>query len=128
MRNIYNYLYTTTIDRKNLGNNDYTTAIDITSDGGNATVQVSMSVPLPEVRFVSGPDAGQPALNDTAIWELVADRVFQSAEYSSRLNGGPWSAWSREPIVGYGGLEESSLFGRHRIEARVRTVAGESSP
>jgi len=119
---------TATIDREGLAADDYSTTVFITSDGGNGEVQVSMTVPLPVVRFLSGPGPEETALEDSATWELAADKIFGEVEYSTRMDGGSWSDWSADPVFGYGGLEESSLFGSHEIEGRVRTAAGQSNP
>ncbi|MBT5873664.1 MAG: PKD domain-containing protein [Candidatus Latescibacteria bacterium] len=118
---------TGTVSRQGLTANEYSTKIFVTSDGGNGEILVTMSVAAPEVRFASGPDEEQSANSRTATFELAAKRTSGAVEFSTRLDGGQWSAWSEDPFVSYGGLEESSSFGLHEIEARARTFVGESA-
>jgi hypothetical protein len=98
----------------------------VSGDGGR-TWQGPFAVPDPNVPTSTGSDASQATTTDSALWELGASNTFGDEEFSTRLDSGPWSDWSSEDAVSYGGMEESSLFGDHTIEARVQTAAGVSA-
>ena len=118
---------TLTIVREGLRAADYVSTISVTSNGGNQDIGVTMRVPLPSIRIISGPGNGEVVHEDSLIWEIAAADSYDEAEFSARIDNGNWSDWSTRTRFGFGTLEETSLFGPHVMEARTRTSAGESA-
>jgi hypothetical protein len=116
-------IVTLSIDRMDQLAGTHSTVVTVVSDGGTAEVEVSMVVPSPRVSIDSGPIAGEVTLVDSVTWKFGALDAFSSPEFSARVDGGDWSTG---PIYGVGALDESSTFGSHTLEARVRTLAGQS--
>ena len=113
-----------------VGNSPYSGQIQISSIyGGSAAVKVTMEVPEPDTKIVSGPSDGETVQVLPVVFAFQEVGIEGTVEFSWRLNTagqqGSWSAWSKQTQASLDALDESSFAGEYSFQVRSTSVAGD---
>ncbi|MCD6170288.1 MAG: carboxypeptidase regulatory-like domain-containing protein [Candidatus Latescibacteria bacterium] len=96
---------------------------------GSATVDVTMEVPEPDTKIVSGPSDREMVQTLPVVFVFEGVGIEGTVQFSWRLNiggvEGNWSEWSKQIQVSLDGLDESSLVGGYHFQVRSRSAAGD---
>lgn len=107
------------VDRDRLSSGTHQGPLRLTYPGGQATLPLTVDVPFPETRQVSGPAEGEVIRTDHSVFTLSGGDL-----YRWRADGSPWSAPAPETEIPLAGLNEGS----HTFEAVAVRAAGGEDP
>ncbi|HID94728.1 MAG TPA: hypothetical protein EYP53_01545 [Candidatus Latescibacteria bacterium] len=118
-----------TVTRLGLRAGSYTGQIKVSSDGGDATIKVTLEVPQPDTEILSGPSEGEEVTALPVVFTFGGIGIEGPVQFSWRLNAGgtsgTWSDWSDEDEARLEDLDESALVGSYVFEVRSRSSAGD---